>query len=179
MALRLMIASAIVLIALPLVVARADGGNIFWQDGRWHDPATGTVWVNERSVWWHPTENIYMINGQWRTGAGHVWVSGQGWAWPYTPAPTVSAQYLPAQGGVERWRSLVSSVFPAYAVNTALRIMSCESGGNPNATGGAGERGLFQIHPVHHDSTYDPYGNVLAAYRISAGGSNWSAWTCA
>ena len=82
------------------------------------------------------------------------------------------------QAGVEQWRPLVESIFPAHAVETALRIMACESGGRADATGSAGERGLFQIHGIHHDSTYDPTGNVLAAFRISAGGTNWRPWTC-
>lgn len=80
--------------------------------------------------------------------------------------------------GVEQWRGLVESVFPEFAVNTVLRIMQCESGGNPNATGSQGERGLMQIALVHADSTYQPLGNLQAAYRISAGGTNWNAWSC-
>jgi hypothetical protein len=80
---------------------------------------------------------------------------------------------------VEQWRGMVESIFPAFAVETALRILRCESGGDPNATGSAGEMGLFQIHPRWHpDATYDPYGNMLAAYRISGGGVSFSAWTC-
>ncbi len=84
---------------------------------------------------------------------------------------------IPFTGGVEQWRPLVASIFPAEMVDAALRVMACESGGNPNATGSAGERGLFQIHPLHRDSTYDPEGNVRAALRIS-GGYSWAAWTC-
>lgn len=58
------------------------------------------------------------------------------------------------------------------------RVSWCESGWDPDATGGEGERGWFQIHPVHGwQSTYDPAGNVAAAVRISDGGANWSAWT--
>jgi hypothetical protein len=80
---------------------------------------------------------------------------------------------------VERWRPLIASIFPAWAVSSALAIIQCESGGDPNATGAQGERGLFQVHPRWHpDSTYDPEGNVRAAYRISAGGQNWVAWSC-
>lgn len=110
------------------------------------------------------------------------------WSTPDVPTPTVelapvaetvvaAANYGYIPGNVEQWRGLVASIFPAEMVDQALRVMACESGGNPNATGAAGERGLFQIHPLHRDSTYDPEGNVRAALRIS-GGYSWNAWTC-
>jgi hypothetical protein len=95
-----------------------------------------------------------------------------------TPNAPVGGSNPSVPANVEQWRGLVESIFPAFAVETALRIMRCESGGNPNATGAAGERGLFQVHGIHHDSTYDPTGNVLAAFRISAGGTNWNPWSC-
>jgi hypothetical protein len=56
-----------------------------------------------------------------------------------------------------------------------------ESSWRQYATGALGEKGYFQIHPVHPDSTYDPYGNAQAAYRLSQGGTNWCRhwrWTC-
>jgi len=115
-------------------------------------------------------------------------VAADGVAPPPTPSPepTVEAATTPAVTvpipfgeGVERWRPLVASIFPAWAVDTVLRVMWCESRGNPNATGAAGEMGLMQIHPRWHaDATYDPEGNLRAAYRISSGGTDWSAWTC-
>lgn len=98
--------------------------------------------------------------------------------------PTVKADVTPEPpsnwtGGVEQWRPLVASIFPARAVDTVLAVMWCESRGDPNATGAIGERGLMQIAPQWHpDSTYDPEGNLRAAYRISSGGTDWSAWTC-
>lgn len=73
----------------------------------------------------------------------------------------------------------------------ALAVAACETGGtwNPRATGALGERGLFQIHPVHRrgavaaagyawDQMYEVAPNVDVAYRISRGGTDWSAWTC-
>jgi hypothetical protein len=85
----------------------------------------------------------------------------------------------PSSPGVEQWRPLVESIFPAFAVETVLRIMNCESGGNPNAVGAAGELGLMQVMPRWHpDATTDPEGNLRAAYRISGGGVSFSAWTC-
>ena len=83
------------------------------------------------------------------------------------------------QVGVEQWRALVESIFPAHAVETVLRIMACESGGNPNATGAQGEMGLLQVHPRwHRDASYDPEANLRAAYRISGGGQSFAAWSC-
>lgn len=75
---------------------------------------------------------------------------------------------------------IVEAIYAAFGANgdAAMRVAMCESGLNPNATGAAGERGIFQIHPLHRDSTYDIAGNIAAAYRISAGGSDWSQWTC-
>ena len=94
-------------------------------------------------------------------------------------APTAtSSQTFNAQG-VEQWRGLTESIFPSFAVETVLRIMQCESGGNPNATGAQGEMGLLQVHPRwHRDASYDPEANLRAAYRISGGGASFSAWTC-
>lgn len=67
----------------------------------------------------------------------------------------------------------------------ALRVAYCETGGTfyPRALGRAGERGLFQIHPIHFgwlDETklWLPGYNSLIAYRLSRGGRDWSAWTC-
>lgn len=114
-------------------------------------------------------------------------VAADGITPPATPTPTVEAAAPPSVTvpipyfgeGVEQWRPLVASIFPAWAVDTVLRVMWCESRGDPNATGAAGEMGLMQIMPRWHpDATYDPEGNLRAAYRISSGGTDWSAWTC-
>ena len=57
-----------------------------------------------------------------------------------------------------------------------------ESGWNPYATGALGERGWYQIHPVHGAlSSYDESVNVQAAWILSDGGRNWCRhwrWTC-
>lgn len=60
----------------------------------------------------------------------------------------------------------------------AAEIAKAESGGQQYATGGAGERGYWQINPVWGSlSTYDPNGNAKAAIFISNDGTNWEAWT--
>jgi hypothetical protein len=79
---------------------------------------------------------------------------------------------------------IVSKFGSQYAVNVAM----CESGLNQYATGSAGERGIFQIHPAHsismteHGFTWaDMYNwkkNVDYAYLLYSWQS-WSPWTCA
>jgi len=65
----------------------------------------------------------------------------------------------------------------------ALRIARCESNLNPRAVGRAGERGIFQLHPVHFRRfnaarLFDPAYNARAAFVLSRGGRDWSPWTC-
>jgi soluble lytic murein transglycosylase-like protein len=84
---------------------------------------------------------------------------------------------------VEQWRPLVAQYFPAKAVNAALRVMACESGGNPtaqNTRSSAG--GLFQFLDGSwkrwgNGPKYDPEANIqaAAAYYRHAG---WAPWSC-
>lgn len=97
--------------------------------------------------------------------------------------------------GVERWRSLVATHFPAGRVEEALSIMDCESGGDPKARNPrSGAAGLYQFLPrtwehasaqagVGHLSVDDPEANIAAAawlteYSVSRGNRAWSHWTC-
>lgn len=65
---------------------------------------------------------------------------------------------------------------------TACYVAYRESRFNPWATGSLGEKGYFQLHPVHGSrSTYDPEGNTEYAYELSEGGTNWCRhwrWVC-
>lgn len=78
--------------------------------------------------------------------------------------------------GLERlWETAGGNPGSAFI---AAEIAMAESGGNQYATGPAGERGYWQIHPDHGAlSTYNAYGNARAAVIISGNGSNWSPWT--
>ena len=104
-----------------------------------------------------------------------------------TPVPTATPYVHETRPhwnpNVERWRWLVITVFTGASsaeVDYILGIIQCESSGDPWATGSQGEQGLLQIHPRWHpDATYDPEGNLRAAYRISNGGRDFSAWSCA
>lgn len=105
--------------------------------------------------------------------------------------------FLPVQAhtrgaGVERWRSLVAAYFPAGQVDTALRVMACESGGDPTADNPTSSAaGLFQFIRSTWDwvagevglpsyvegGPYDPTGAVQAAAWLQANGG-WQHWVC-
>jgi len=69
----------------------------------------------------------------------------------------------------------------------AVKVAVCESGLNQYATGSAGERGIFQIHPVHAysmtkqgftwDSMYQWKANIDYAYMLYIW-QGWNPWTC-
>lgn len=88
----------------------------------------------------------------------------------------------PAETGVRaRVRVAVCATFKPCG--PALRVAYCESRLDPLARGRAGERGLFQIHPVHFGwldeaRLYEPLYNARIAYRLSRGGRDWHAWSC-
>lgn len=91
----------------------------------------------------------------------------------------VAAEPAPAQLSV---RAAICQVFGSRCA-AALTVARCESRLNPFALGQAGERGLFQIHPVHFGwvderRLWQPRYNSLIAYRLSRGGTSWRAWTC-
>lgn len=79
--------------------------------------------------------------------------------------------------------------FGAGVAAQAVDVARCESVGlNPHATGDAGERGLFQIHPAYHqerirrlgftwDQMYDVAPNVAVAVDLYAD-SGWGPWSC-
>ena len=79
-------------------------------------------------------------------------------------------------------RSTICQVFGSRC-GPAIRVATCESRLNPFALGSQGERGIFQLHPVHfgwlnEDRLWEPRYNARAAYILSKGGRNWSHWTC-
>ena len=101
------------------------------------------------------------------------------------PAPVKSqvfaVELTRAAGGTAPAAGCPQTIIDVFGENApaACAVSLCESGWDPDATGAQGEMGWFQVHPrYHHDATYDPLGNTLAAYRISSGGTDWSQWTC-
>jgi hypothetical protein len=93
-------------------------------------------------------------------------------------------------GGVEQWRSLVAVYFPADQVDRALRVMACESGGDPNAYNPSGASGLMQILASWADNfglipseLFDPATNLqVARWLWDDGerrvGNGWVHWVC-
>jgi hypothetical protein len=98
---------------------------------------------------------------------------------PANPNPSPAADW-PEQLTEAQMRSLLDDVgCVGGCQEAALRVAWCESRFSPGATGAAGERGLWQIHPVNGRlSTYDPVGNARSMMAMSEGGTNWWAWTC-
>lgn len=94
----------------------------------------------------------------------------------------------PANSGmgtnVEQWRSLVAAYFPADQIDRALRIMACESGGNPNAYNPSGASGLMQVLASWADNfgytpsqLFDPDINLYVASLLYQDGG-WGHWVC-
>ena len=107
---------------------------------------------------------------------------GGGGPWNHPPA-------------VEQWRPLVQQYFPSHRVEEALRIMDCESNGDPNAYNPySGASGLFQFLPSTWASTapkagwaghsvFEPEANISSAAWLAnryeeLGQYYWRAWSC-
>lgn len=96
---------------------------------------------------------------------------------------------------VEQWRPLVTQYFPSHRVEEALRILDCESNGDPNAVNPySSASGLFQFLPSTWASTapqagwggysvFHPEANVSSAAWLAnryeeLGYYYWQAWSC-
>ncbi|MDX2342860.1 MAG: transglycosylase SLT domain-containing protein [Acidimicrobiia bacterium] len=90
---------------------------------------------------------------------------------------------------VERWRPVVDMYFPEDRVDWALRIMACESHGDPQAKNpNSSASGLFQhlarLWPERavaagwaDADVFDPFDNIaVAAWLLDNGGT--SHWVC-
>ena len=99
---------------------------------------------------------------------------------PPRPAPNTAA----SEGG--GWRALIPVYFPEQS-EKALRVIQCESGGNPSAVNpNGGYTGLFQHAPQYWaersraagwsgSSIYDPEANIaVAAWLVARDG--WGHW---
>ncbi len=114
-----------------------------------------------------------------------------------TAPPTTTPPNPPPPPGpaVERWRPLVSTHFASDLVDDAMRIIDCESNGDPEAVNPySSASGLFQFLPstwavasvkagVGDRSVFDAEANIIAAswlaeyYRANRG-NPWLPWAC-
>ncbi len=109
---------------------------------------------------------------------------------PPPPPHTHPRPRVTFSGGVEQWRSLVATYFRPDDVNRALRIMSCESGGNPDAkNSNSSASGLFQHLGKYWQSrsaaagffgasVFDPTANVATAAWLRDQRGGWAHWAC-
>lgn len=95
--------------------------------------------------------------------------------------------------------SVIAAVWPPHLWSIVSCIQWYESGNNPNAVGGVGERGLMQIHPNHFipggwgypgisamdgsglawNQMFDPVANHRAARFLYDVDGNFSGWSTA
>ena len=113
-----------------------------------------------------------------------------------TTTPTALAHTRPTGRAHTTSRQAIRQVFGPRATDAEC-IGAQESTGtpgyfNPRAVGDAGERGIFQIHPIHFgqlvghgvrrfrivaDRLFDPFNNARVAFEMSGGGRYWRpAW---
>ena len=117
---------------------------------------------------------------------------------PSIPEDVVAAHHLASvqhswpSTGSEGWRPLVATYFPSADVDRAMRVLACESNGDPGAVNPtSGAAGLFQHMPRFWEERswaagycgrdiFDPVANVAVAawlaYDAPAGG--WHHWVC-
>ncbi len=105
---------------------------------------------------------------------------------PSAPEPVATT---PAGGVVERWRPLVAAHFRPEDVDLAMRILACESTGNPSAKNpGSSATGLFQhlgkywtarsaSAGVPGSSRLDPEANVIVAAWLRDQKGGWRHWS--
>lgn len=102
---------------------------------------------------------------------------------PAPVLPSVGVDSAPA--GVEQWRGLVATYFPADQVDKALAVMACESGGDPSAYNPSGASGLMQVMDwwapefgYEPEDLFVPEINVAVAYQVWLQ-QGWGGWSCA
>ena len=145
-----------------------------------HTRAEMTAWEDA----WHTAAEVDLSTGllaelvDMRHRHPWYWAEGQ----PESPVP-----YRGMGADVERWRTLTAVYFGANT-DAALRVMACESGGNPEAKNrSSSASGLFQFLAStwekvtgedYPGNVFDGESNIAAAAELSGGGSDWSQWSC-
>ena len=114
---------------------------------------------------------------------------------PWNPAPVVSD--VPAQWGesVDRWYPIVEIALDSYGIpeeiDSFMRVMHCESRGDPNALHPESKASGLMQHLQYYwvdraeaigmpgYSPFDPVANIFAsAWLLTTRGGGWQHWTC-
>lgn len=95
-------------------------------------------------------------------------------------AAIINAGFSTTASGTALYSPAVIAWAVAKAENSAFEVNHVNTKGNTPA--GSRDRGIFQINDFWHDEVtdacaFDPVCNILAAYKISSGGKDWSQWT--
>ena len=119
------------------------------------------------------------VNGPWSPQIAHTHPTAE------TRPPATTDTPPPAD--VESWRPLVAAYFPPDRVDQALKVIWCESRGDPSAKNpNSTASGLFQVlrgwwsgewsTAIPAFDPFDPEANVAAAAKIAGGPRYWSDW---
>ncbi len=132
-------------------------------------------------------DNVMAVYEDWATR--HPRYFGRHVNHPLTlRTPNVSQTPKPFTSGVEQWRSLVATYFRPGDVDRALRIMACESGGNPNAKSPISSASGLMQHLGKYWATrsaaagfagvsiFDPTANVATAAWLRDQPGGWLHW---
>ena len=107
---------------------------------------------------------------------------------PACPSPEPAGRAVGVLVGIERWRPLVERYFEPGDVDLAMRVMACESGGNPTAANPTSSaRGLFQHLGSFWNKRaasagwtgadiFDPEANVAVAAWLVYHQGGWKHW---
>lgn len=107
---------------------------------------------------------------------------------PACPEPEPAGRAVGVLVGIERWRPLVERYFESDDVDLAMKVMACESGGNPTAANPTSSaRGLFQHLGSFWNKRaasagrpgadiFDPEANVAVAAWLVYHQGGWKHW---
>ena len=142
-------------------------------------------------MWLEEWEQVMTVDVSWPVIATWVDMANRHPRYFGRPIPHTHTQRARTYtGGVERWRSLVATYFRAEDVNRAMRIMACESGGNPDAKHPrSSASGLFQnlgkywtarsaAAGIPGADIFDPIASVIVAAWLRDQPGGWGHWVC-
>ncbi len=118
-------------------------------------------------------------------------LGGRGGAWDASVEVRAARELAAVKQGEQLTLPQLVSVlrvagWPEDEIPAAVDVVGCESDWRPDVVGSYGERGLFQIHPMHNHrfdrdgrdlDPLDPVHNAVAALAIWKL-YGWEPWTC-